>query len=63
MSINGVYMAFVDGFEVSIEFEVSLVAICFFQLNGSVVNVIWLLYMQLYLITTVLDHFTLTMQQ
>ena len=35
----------------------------FFQLNGSVVNVIWLLYMQLYLITTVLDHFTLTMQQ
>ena len=35
----------------------------FFQLNGSVVDVIWLLYMQLYLITTVLDHFTLTMQQ
>ena len=35
----------------------------FFQLNGSVVNVIWLLYMQLYSITTVLDHFTLTMQQ
>ena len=35
----------------------------FFQLDGSVVNVIWLLYMQLYSITTVLDYFTLTMQQ
>ena len=30
MSINGVYMALVAGFEVSIEFEVSRVAICFF---------------------------------